>query len=285
MDNNLPEAILKEKKNFSILLLLIIAIASLFVGWYYLNSVRDDATSIKNTDVVNSTEGEVQTINANATVKSVDYDNNEITVNLYQSEFSMGEAINFDSGDKKITLAPNTVIQKLIISKDNKGSVIRSENIEIDLLNLKAGDILNIVFNGRSNDVLLNNVLSISNIIIVNDNNFIETIAKESGEVVNDSMSYIKGKVVSLDNVSSKIEYIPYLFNQAGTEKLTITLGDNTDIFSIDDENRYNIKHAKKEINISNVKVGDDVFFGINPEASFGSSNTVAREVILITKQ
>ncbi|KXJ99828.1 MAG: hypothetical protein UZ19_OD1000328 [Parcubacteria bacterium OLB19] len=282
MDNNLSEAVVREKKGFGLVLVAVMLILLLVIGWNYLSNTKE-ITVVDNLDTANNTEIEIKTLNANASIKSIDYDKGEMYVKLSSSEFTLGEKVNFGDKDVKLKLTQNTLIQKLIVSKDTDGSVLRSGKVELNLINLKEGDVVNVIFNGRPNDVLIENILSISSIVNVSEDKFTETLATESEKMVNSSMSYVKGRVVNLEN--SKIEYIPYLFNQAGTEKLTITLGGNTDIFSINDENRYNIKHAKKEINISDIKVGDDIFFSFNPEANLDNTDTVAKEVILIAKQ
>jgi Cu/Ag efflux protein CusF len=286
MDNNLPEAVIQEKNNFNIILITVLIITSLlFIAWYITSNKNQDNHVVEESNNVDNSNIEIRTLSAKAIIKSIDYPNNEMSVVLSPSEFAMGEAVNFGADSKKLKLSQGTIIQKLITAKDASGSVVRSENIEINLENLKEGDELSIVFNGRPNDTVLNNVQSISSIINVDDSKFTETIANESNKITDNSISFTKGQVVSVDSVNSKIEYLPYIFNKLSDEKNTMMFGSGTGIFSVSDEKRFNIKHARKVINISDIKVGDKVFFAFKSDANISSTDTKAEAIIIINNQ
>ncbi len=277
MDNNLPEVEIHEKKNYTAVLIIILLFILVLGGWYALNKQKgsDDVFVEENNSEAQPSNGDPFDYNLpnNPSLTIVEgvlvsVSNNEISVSL-------------PSTDKKegvIKITPETVIQKLIISKETG----ESRGIEINLSDLQAGDNISITYNNTENGNPFDNALVISAVIEASD--FEEVYQKQASLLVSDGSEfvYVKGKVTSVDK--NMIEYVPYVFNKLGTDKHFTLIQQSTKFYTIQNAGRINIEHAKIESDATTVKVDDEILVVVDKNANPLQENTIATEIIVVNK-
>ena len=287
MDNNLSEAVVREKRGYKILLVVLLVVVIGFSAWYFLVSQKNagDQTVIDNTVTSEPDQSNLtKTLSLEGVITSIDLAKNELTIGdaVIKEVISKGDS-DTKVKDRVVKVSEGTVVQKLIVSKDAEGLVDRSGNIEMDINDLQEGDRVSIVYNGLKDDRELNNVQNISLVYTTDKENFETKYQSEfESSNINSDASYMKGKVLSVNG--SNIEYSLYAFDKLGTAKYLIVVQPSTKLFAVSDPARVSIDHAKRVTTMDKIKSGSDMFIATKDGIPVTASGEVI-EIVVISNE
>ncbi len=215
-------------------------------------------------------------------VISIDPAKNELVITLRSADEVAGAKDVFKGKEKIVKITQDTVIQKLIVSKDAQGVIIKSASFEINISDLHKNDKVSLVY-GVEKDNLLENVKTVS--FMVESKSFEETIKVESLKLQNDPYLYIKGQVVSVDISKAIVEYLPYVFDQVGIEKSLAILQAGAKIYTVNDAARVHIEHSRKEVLLGDIKRGDTIFVVVDKNVNLSQKTISAEAIVFMSKK
>ena len=287
MDNNLPEAVLRESRGYKVLLTILLVAIIGFSGWYFLINQKnaENQTLGENTATSELDQSNLaKIISIEGVITSIDLAKNELTIGDAVIKQSINkESVDTKVKDRVVKVNEGTVVQKLVVSKDAEGLVDRSGNIEMNINNLQKGDRVSIVYNGLKDDRELNNVQNISLVYETNKENFETKYQSEFESLnLNSDASYMKGKVLSVNG--SNIEYSLYAFDKLGTAKYLIAVQPSTKLFAVSDPARVDIDHAKRLITMDKVKSGSDMFISTKDGVPVTAGGEVV-EIVVVSNE
>ena len=274
---------MSESSNNRNIIYLILVLVVLGGAWFFyqnnnesINTILPSGSGTEENTVVDTN---AKSITLNGVVKAIDLAKRELTLEVNSIDSGLGGGSDNLVKERVVKITEGTVVQKLILSKDKDGAIKQSGAIELNLSDLKTDDNVSLVYNGLDSDRDLTNVQNVS--LIINTDNFDKTYEKESvSSTVGQNKLFAKGKVVSIDD--NKIEYSPYAFNQLSTEKYTISLQSGVQLYSVADEDRVGIEHARKGISKDTIKIGSDIYVMTDGNSSPFQSDVKIEAVILV---
>ena len=276
------DPVIREEVNKKILYFAIIAvvIATLIIGFIY--SKNSNNAPQVSTEVPTSNEERI--LSVEGVVLAMDYDSNEATVVLSRGREGLTQYDDLDGVSKKVKITPNTVVQKLVFSKDREKLIDQSDTIEVNVTDIFKNDRLIIEYAGLKNDEIIENVKSIS--IVIETETFDKTYADEVAKISREPFLGIKGKVVSVDENKSAVTYYPYSLGKLSTEVSIASLEEKSNIYTVSNESRIDIEHAKTQITWGDISEGDIVFIVVNPEIDLTEANhkNMTAESFLLVK-
>lgn len=286
MDNNLPEVEIHEKKNYTVILIIILLFILVLGGWYTLSKQKSENIVQIDTPIVEDSQQSelVKSITMEGTIASIDPIKNELSINVSSVKDSLLSVASTDVKvkDRIVKVTKGTVIQKLVIAKDTDGAVNKSGAIEMNIFNLNKDDKVSISYNGLIDDRELSNVQNIS--LVINTDNFDQTYQSETEALVNQAkkISYVKGKVLSVSD--TKIEYSPYALGELGSNKYSLVIDNDTKIYSLADSSRISIEHARNNATVGDIKTGNDIYIAVDENKEISQGISSSDSIIVISK-
>lgn len=283
MDNNLPEVAIHEKKNYTVVLIIILLFILALGGWYISNKQSGSNITQDDALVTNSELSElVKTLALDGAVVSIDPIKNEISINVSSIKDNLLGVANTEVKvkDRIVKVTQGTVIQKLIVIKNPDGAIERSGSIEMNISDVKVNDKILVNYNGLVEDRELSNVQNIS--LVINTDNFDQTYQVETEALETQKTSYVKGKVLSING--TKIEYSPYALGGLSSNKYNLVIANNTKIYSLSDSSRINIEHARSAASVEDVKIGSDIYIAVNENKEISQGIASSDSIIVMSK-
>ena len=237
-------AIIREKVDRKVLYFTVIAvlIAVLLIAFIF----NKNGNSTQKTPLTETSSNEERVLTVEGVVTAVNYENNELTAVLSSGREGLVQNDDLEGVSKTIKISPNTVVQKLIFSKDEEKLIDQSDTIEINVTDIFKNDRVIIEYAGLKNDEVINNVKSIS--VAIETESFTETLANEVAKISREPFLGVKGKVISVDESKSMVTYYPYSLGKLGTEEAVASLKSGAKIYMVNNESRIDIEHPKTEI-------------------------------------
>lgn len=275
-------AIIREKVDRKVLYFTVIAvlIAVLLIAFIF----NKNGNSTQKTPLTETSSNEERVLTVEGVVTAVNYENNELTAVLSSGREGLVQNDDLEGVSKTIKISPNTVVQKLIFSKDEEKLIDQSDTIEINVTDIFKNDRVIIEYAGLKNDEVINNVKSIS--VAIETESFTETLANEVAKISKEPFLGVKGKVISVDESKSMVTYYPYSLGKLGTEEAVASLKSGAKIYMVNNESRIDIEHAKTEILWDEINEGDNIFIVVSPEVDLTEANhkNLTAESFLLVK-
>ena len=270
------------------LYLAVLLIVLLVTSWFLYKKLNTNISAVNNQipqDVQDTQVVDVSglpTLVAMVTVSSVNPAENSLAVKVLNISNIIGDNLisQIDSKELKININSRTTVQELIYETDKEGYVSKSNNIEVNLSDLKAGDLLYLTYRGEVTDDEIANIEVVEKRIATTD--LVSTYEEEVKRINDQRLSYAKVKILNVDIDNKTLEYISYGLQSVTNNTYFANYSDNTGFYYIDDLKRLGIKHVRSRMNPIDVKSGDDVYINVSNESGEFNGPVQVFEVVKI---
>jgi hypothetical protein len=273
------EAIIKEKLDKKVIYIVVGVVLLLAVLFLFISQGNKFFNNQSNSSASNSSEI-VKIVSIGGEVLAVDSEDNQLTITIIPAKTGLPSEDSFIGEKRTIEITPSTRIQKLVVSRDEEGSVNRAGSVSINVSDIEKNDQLSIEYLGQETDEVLEKVKSIS--LIIDADDFDMVYQEESQKAFDETFSGVLGEIESVDVGLQAITYRSYNLDGLGEQIFTAAVGSEAKIYSVASADLLPIKHARTEISWDDVKVYDKVFVVIDSATGLPQQNISAQSIIIV---